>query len=85
MYRLMERMQLELSKVVGSTIYNLDVISKTRRFLERKTVSLCAQESLASEESQVNYEVLPFSSEDEIDSPLFNVNNNLYVTSIKKK
>lgn len=33
----------------------------------------------------MNYDVLPFSSEDEIDSPLFNVNNNLYITAIFKK
>lgn len=48
------------------------------------SVSLGAQEGLASEEIHVNYDVLPFSSENEIDSPLFNVNNNLYITSIKK-
>lgn len=53
--------------------------------MEHKPVFPATQKSLASEESQVNYDVLPFSSEDEIDSPLFNVNNNLYITAIEKK
>lgn len=78
----MERMQLKLSKVVGSTIYNLGVTSKTRIFLGHKPVLPASQESLASEECQVNYDVPPFSSEDEINSPLVNVNNNLYITAI---
>lgn len=79
-YKLMERMQLKLSKVVGSTIYNLGVASKTRIFLGHFLPA--SQESLASEECQVTYDVPPFSSEDEINSPLVNVNNNLYITAI---
>lgn len=83
MYSLMGRMQLKLPKVVGSTIYNLGVTSKTRVFLGAQTSLSCLSGEPASEESQVNYDVLPFSSEDEIDSSLFNVN--LYITAIKKK
>lgn len=44
-----------------------------------------SQESLASEESQVNYDGLPFINEEEIYSPLFNVNNYLYITTFFKK
>lgn len=66
-------------------IYNLGIISTTRTLIGSQT-SLLLSEILGSEESQVNY-VLPFSSEDEIDTPslftLFAVNNNLYITAIK--
>lgn len=64
-------MELELSKVVDSK--NVCVSHpKQEYFLENKPLVIVSQESLASEKSQVNDELLPFSTEDEIDSLLFN-------------
>lgn len=53
-------------------MYNLCVTSKTRIFLENKPLLIASQKSLASEKSQVNDDLLPFSIENEIDSPFFN-------------
>lgn len=53
--------------------------------MEHKAVFPATLERLANKEPQVNYDVLSFSNEDEIDTPLFTVNNNLYITAIQKK
>lgn len=71
-YMLMERMELECQRWLTLKMYNLCVTSKTRIFLENKPLLIASQESLASEKSQVNDDLLPFSTEDEIDSPFFN-------------
>lgn len=68
----MERMELKCQRWLTLKMYNLCVTSKPRIFLENKSLLIASQESLACEKPQVNDDLLPFSTEDEIDSPFFN-------------